>query len=157
MTPKKRSPKHERVATILRRCVGSIVEGWLARAKESTELNHFMLSDEERTRHLPKLVEDLIIRLGKRRTTANNRDAVSSSTAIAHGKLRHEQGYSAAMLVHESRILQVTLFETLQNNVSFLDLSLLLSDVMTIADEVDAQLAQSMDSYINAMRLSLAA
>jgi hypothetical protein len=27
-----------------------------------------------------------------------------------HGKRRYQQGYTAAMLVHESRILQVTLF-----------------------------------------------
>ena len=38
-----------------------------------------------------------------------------------------------------------------------LDFSLLLPDVMTIADEVDAQLTQSMDSYMNAMRKSAAA
>jgi len=157
MTPKKRSPKHERVATILRRCVGSIVEDWLARAKKSSELNHLMLSDDERTGHLPKLIQDLIARLGKRGAAAKGSDAVSSSTATAHGKMRHEQGYSAAMLVHESRILQVTLFETLQDNLRFLNVSLLLTDVATIADEVDAQLAQSMDSYINTMRLSLAA
>jgi hypothetical protein len=157
MTPKKRSPKHERVATILRRCVGSIVEDWLARAKKSIELNHLMLSDDERTGHLPKLIQDLIARLGKRGAAAKGSYAVSSAAATAHGKMRHEQGYTAAMLVHESRILQVTLFETLQNNVSFLDLNLLLSDVMTIADEVDAQLAQAMDGYINTMRLSLAA
>ena len=56
------------------------------------------------------------------------------------------------MLVHESRILQVTLFETLQDNLRFLNVSLLLTDVATIADEVDAQLAQSMDSFMNAMR-----
>lgn len=55
------------------------------------------------------------------------------------------------MLVHESRILQVTLFGTLQSNSKFLDFSLLLPDVMTIADEVDAQLTQSMDSYMGAM------
>jgi hypothetical protein len=61
------------------------------------------------------------------------------------------------MLVHESRILQVTLFGTLQNNMRSLDFSLLLPDVMTIADEVDAQLTQSMDSYMNAMRNSVAA
>jgi hypothetical protein len=40
--------------------------------------------------------------------------------------------------------------------LSFLDFSLLLPDVMTIADEVDAQLTQSMDSYMNAMRASAA-
>ena len=56
------------------------------------------------------------------------------------------------MLVHESRILQVTLFGTLQSNLSLLDFSLLLPDVMTIADEVDAQLTQSMDSYMKIMQ-----
>jgi hypothetical protein len=56
------------------------------------------------------------------------------------------------MLVHESRILQVTLFETLQDNLRFLNVSLLLTDVATIADEVDAQLAQSMESFMNAMQ-----
>jgi hypothetical protein len=43
------------------------------------------------------------------------------------------------MLVHESRILQVTIFGTLQSNLNSLDFSVLLPDVMTIADEVDAQ------------------
>ena len=52
------------------------------------------------------------------------------------------------MLVHDSRILQVTLFGTLQSNLSALDFSLLLPDVMTIADEVDAQLTQTMGSYM---------
>jgi hypothetical protein len=52
------------------------------------------------------------------------------------------------MLVHESQILQVTLFGTLKDNMNALDFSLLLGDVMTIADEVDAQLTQSMSSYI---------
>ena len=61
------------------------------------------------------------------------------------------------MLVHESRILQVTFFGTVQSNRSVLDFSLLLRGVMTIADEVDTQLTQSMDSYMNAMRKSAAA
>jgi hypothetical protein len=43
------------------------------------------------------------------------------------------------MLGHESRILQVTLFGTLQRNRGYRAFSLLLPDVMTIADEVDAQ------------------
>ncbi len=142
----------ERVGTILRRCIARVVEEWLARAKQSKELNHVFLSDDERTGHLPKLVEDLVVRLSKPSATAKDSDADSSSAAIAHGKLRYLQGYTPAMLVHESRILQVTLFGTLQNNLSFLDFSLLLPDVMTIADEVDAQLTQSMDSYMDAMQ-----
>jgi hypothetical protein len=89
--------------------------------------------------------------------TAKDSDAVFSPAATAHGKLRYKQGYTPAMLVHESRILQVTLFGTLQSNLSFLDFSLLLPDVMTIADEVDAQLTQSMDSFMDAMRTPAAA
>jgi DNA-binding response OmpR family regulator len=147
----------ERVGTILRRCIPKVVEDWLARAKQSKELNHVLLSDDERTGHLPKLVEDLVVRLGKPSATAKDSDAVFSPAAAAHGKLRYKQGYTPAMLVHESRILQVTLFGTLQSNLSFLDFSLLLPDVMTIADEVDAQLTQSMDSYIEAMRTPAAA
>ena len=150
-------PEKERVGTILRRCIVRVVEDWLARAKQSKELNQVQLSDNERTGHLPKLVEDLIVRLGRPIATAKDSDAVFSAAAIAHGKLRFLQGYSAAMLVHESRILQVTLFGTLQSNLSFLDFSLLLPDVMTIADEVDAQLTQSMDSYMDAMRAPAAA
>jgi DNA-binding response OmpR family regulator len=147
----------ERVGAILQRCITRVVEDWLARAKQSKELNHVLLSDDERTGHLPKLVEDLIVRLSKPSATTKDSDAVFSVAAIAHGKLRYKQGYTPAMLVHESRILQVTLFGTLQSNLSFLDFSLLLPDVMTIADEVDAQLTQSMDSYMDAMRAPAAA
>ena len=147
----------ERVATILRRCIASVVEDWLVRAKQSKELNHVLLSDNERTGHLPKLVEDLVVRLSKPGISTKDGDAVSSAAATAHGKLRYKQGYTPAMLVHESRILQVTLFGTLQSNLSFLDFSVLLPDVMTIADEVDAQLTQSMDSYMDAMRTPVAA
>ena len=55
----------ERVGVMLRRCVGSIVEDWLARARQSSDLNRVPLSDEERTGHLPTLVEDLALRLSK--------------------------------------------------------------------------------------------
>ncbi len=159
MLNRKPAPRLEkqRVGTILHRCIANVVADWLGRAKQSKELNHVLLSDDERTGHLPKLVEDLIIRLSKPSATAKDSDAVPSSAAMAHGNLRFRQGYTPAMLVHESRILQVTLFGTLQSNLSFLDFSLLLPDVMTIADEVDAQLTQSMDSYMEALRTRAAA
>jgi hypothetical protein len=83
-------------------------------------------------------------------TPGEETDSLRSAAAVAHGKIRRLQGYTAALLVHDSRILQVTIFGTLQNNLSALDFSLLLPDVMTIADEVDSQLTQTMDSFMNA-------
>jgi len=154
--PIKRVQK-ESVGAILRRCTPAIVDGWLVRSKQSSELNLVSLGDEERTGHLPKLVEDLALRLSKPRATNKDSDAVFSAAAVAHGKLRYLQGYTPAMLVHESRILQVTIFGMLQSNLNALDFSLVLLDVMTIADEVDAQLTQSMDSYMKDMRKAAAA
>jgi DNA-binding response OmpR family regulator len=154
--PTKRLDK-ERVSAILQRSVTSVVEGWLARVKQASELSCLPLSDEERTGHLPTLVQDLALRLSKSSATAKDSDAMFSAAAVAHGRLRYQQGYTPAMLVHESRILQVTIFGTLQSNLNSLDFSLLLPDVMTIADEVDAQLTQSMDSYMKLMQKPVAA
>ena len=76
---------------------------------------------------------------------------------LARVKLRKSQGYTSAMLVHDSRILQVTLFGVLQKNLSALDFSVLLPDVMTIADEVDSQLTQAMEGFTDAVGSAAAA
>ena len=52
------------------------------------------------------------------------------------------------MMVEESRMLQVNIFRTLQQNLTNIDFSILLIEIMTIADEVDSQLSQAMESYI---------
>jgi DNA-binding response OmpR family regulator len=147
--PRVPTPK-ERVAGILQRCTGLIVEDWLARVKKNMELSRVALSDEERTGYLPKLIDDLIVRLRSPHVTLEEGGFIGSPAAVAHGKLRKSQGYTSAMLVQDSRILQVTLFGTLQKNLGALDFSLLLPDVMTIADEVDSQLTQAMEGYMDA-------
>ena len=150
------TPK-ERVAAILQRCAGEIVEGWLDKVKKSKELNSVSLNDQERTGYLPKLIEDLILRLRAPNVPGEESDSMCSAAAVSHGKMRKLQGYTPAMLVRDSRILQVTLFGTLQKNLSALDFNLLLPDVITIADEVDSQLTQAMDSYMGVVGTAVAA
>jgi ActR/RegA family two-component response regulator len=128
----------ERVAAILQRCSSGIVEEWLMRVKRNTELTAASLTDHERTGYPPKLIEDLIVRLVEPDVPGEESDSIRSAAAVSHGAMRKSQGYTPGMLVHDSRILQVTLFGTLQRNLSALDFSLLLPDVMTIADEVDS-------------------
>ena len=70
--------------------------------------------------------------------------------AVEHRKIRHAQGYTIPMIIEESRMLQVSLFHTLQSNLNVVDFSLLLIDVMTIADEVDSQLKQTIMSFTEA-------
>jgi hypothetical protein len=142
--------KREKVVAVLTRCKTSLIDKWLARTKKTPALNHLHLSDDERTGHLPKLIDDLIARLSRPKLPEKDSDAIASPAAVEHGKLRWKQGYSAAMLIHESRIFEVTIFGVLHENLSMLDFNLLLPDVMIIADEKDAQLTQTMDAFAKA-------
>ena len=51
------------------------------------------------------------------------------------------------MIVEESRILQVSIFTTLHNNLASTDCHNIMLDVATIADEVDSQLKQAMIGF----------
>jgi CheY-like chemotaxis protein len=132
------------VASILEHDLDVTILAWMALVEDDQELTCIPLSFQERTGHLPGLLADLIYRL---RLPVSAR-ASFSMAARQHGNLRRKQGYTAAMMVEESRILQVSIFKTLQNNLSSVDFSQVLLDVMTIADEVDSQLKQAMFSYI---------
>jgi DNA-binding NtrC family response regulator len=66
------------------------------------------------------------------------------------------QSAMAAILLEADEIIVKPLFGTRQNNMNHRDFSLLLPDVMTIADEVDSQLTQLMDSYMKLMRKTAA-
>ena len=112
--------------------------------EQDTELTCISLSRFEGTGHLPKLFRVLVLRL----RLDTGLPAPISSAARDHGKLRYEQGYTATMVVEESRILQVSIFSTLQRNLRSVDFSKVLLDVVTIADEVDSQLKQAMLSYV---------
>ena len=96
--------------------------------EKQEDLMHISLNRDERTDHLPQLLRDVIARLRVHVCTKTP----LSIAAGQHGNLRRKQGYTVAMMIEESRILQVCLF------------------VATIADEVDAQLKQQTVCYMAA-------
>jgi hypothetical protein len=130
----------ESVADILERDLNAIIQEWLKRVDNEPELTAIPLSFEERTGHLPQLLRDVIVRL----RLDDETKAEISKAAAHHGDLRAQQGYTVAMAVEESRLLQVSIFTTLHKNQSHLEFDTVLPDVVTIADEVDAQLKQQM-------------
>lgn len=138
--------KVETLATILERTTGSSIDAWYAGVEKDEALMVVELTREARCRHLPQLFRDLANRLYVFKPLGTKE--LKSEAASDHGKDRRRQGYTAAMMVEESRILQVTIFQTLQHNLGTIDFSVLLLGVMTIADEVDSQLSQAMKSYV---------
>ncbi len=138
------SMKKERVAEILERDAEGAIRSWMSRVEGNEELSGVSLSYQERTGYLPLLLSDLVCRL---RLPPDAQPPISPA-ARDHGILRREQGYTVPMVVEESRILQVSIFTTLQNNLSSVDFGTVLLDVITIADEVDSQLKQAMLGFM---------
>lgn len=136
----------ESVANVLEREKDALIHDWLAMVEKQEDLMSIPLNYQDRTGHLPQLLSDVIARL---HLDAGSKAPISFA-ASQHGDLRCKQGYSVAMVVEESRLLQVCLFTTLHKNTNRLRYGKLLSDVVTIADEVDAQLKQQMLRYMAA-------
>ncbi|MGC2529026.1 MAG: response regulator [Candidatus Acidiferrum sp.] len=134
----------ERVAAILERDLDVTIQMWMSRVDHTNELTAISLTYQERTGHLPLLLNDLVRRL----RLPPEAESPISRAAREHGLLRRKQGYTVPMVVEESRILQVSIFNTLQNNLGSVDFSTVLLDVMTIADEVDSQLKQAMLGFM---------
>jgi hypothetical protein len=143
-------PKYD-VASVLERETQTTIGKWYSRVQEESDLFSVPLNEEQRCAHLPEMFRDLVTRL--RDPLPLGSRALQSPAACAHGRLRRDQGYTAAMMVEESRMLQVSIFQTLQVNVEDTEPGVLLLQVMAIADEVDSQLAQAMGAYIGEAKL----
>jgi hypothetical protein len=142
------SAGRESVADILEQELDPTIHEWIGLVEKEPDLIRIPLNFEERTGHLPRLLQDVIarLRLGK------GSKAPVSVVASRHGELRLKQGYTAAMVVDESRILQVCIFSTLHRNERRVLFSKLLPDVVTIADEVDTQLKQQILCFLPVRR-----
>jgi hypothetical protein len=136
----------ENVADILERDLDAVIQEWLDRVEKEPELAAIPLSFEDRTGHLPQLLQDVIVRL----RLDDETKAPISQAAAHHGDLRAQQGYTVAMAVEESRLLQVSIFTTLHKSQSHLEFEKVLPAVVLIADEVDAQLKQQMLRFMAA-------
>jgi ActR/RegA family two-component response regulator len=143
-------PMHRRivqsVATILERQSEATIADWCVRVEKDESLMAIPMSCGVRSEHLPQLIRDLVMRLNT--PVPLGTKETYSTAAEQHGIKRRTQRYTAAMMVEESRMLQVSIFQTLQNNLASIDFSSVLLGVMTIADEVDSQLSQAMAGYV---------
>ncbi len=140
-------PSVESVAAILERSIEEIADQWFQRVQSDERLQLISLSRVQRCGHLLALLHDLVDRLRDSRELGSASEP--SVAAYRHGILRRQQGSSVAMMIEESRLLQVSLFHVLQDNLARIDFSRLLLDVMTVADEVDSQLKQAVEAYLD--------
>ena len=144
MVKKIQSKTAKSVAAILEQELDSMIREWNRQVGLVPRLTSILLSDADRTDHLPTLFDGVLCRLRGNRAT----EPPVSIAAGAHGRLRFAQGYSVAMLVEESRLLEVTTFGALQRHAGDLDRNQVLPDVVIIADEVDRQLEETVVGFM---------
>lgn len=134
------------VSAILEEEVESMMAEWKRQVSLAPRLRTILLSDEDRATHLPRLFDDVLCRLQGN----NDGEKPISIAACAHGRLRFAQGYSAAMLVEESRIFEVTTFGALHRHQHELNQNQVLLGVVIIADEADRQLEEAIGGFMAA-------
>jgi DNA-binding response OmpR family regulator len=135
----------ESVADILERETAATIDDLLSRIDGEPDLIPVKLDRKERARYLPQLLRDLVRRL--RSNLPLGTRTPMSSAASRNGMRRRRQGYTPAMLAEEARLLQVSIFYTLERNLQRVDYSIVLRSVMAISDEISSQLAQAVACY----------
>ena len=136
----------ETVATILERATESTIQEWFDRIETEPTLMSIPMSVRAAHAFICGF-SSVTWSLASALTCLWAPKKSISSCAADHGVNRFRQGYTVVMLVEESRILQVSIFHTLQRNLVNIDYSVLLNGVMTIADEIDFQLSLAVASY----------
>jgi DNA-binding response OmpR family regulator len=135
----------ESLASLLGRSTQTVIDHWYRRIQTQESVT-ISLTREQRCAHLHHFFREIIERLEAPADGVDGRRTVSEA-AVRHGILRRQQGYTPAMLIDESRELQLCIFETLHDNLTGLDFTCLLGGVMAIADEINSQLSQAMRCY----------
>ena len=145
--PSPRSLRVEAAATVLERESASVTQAWLQAMKETGGLTDVSITEEEQCDYLPDAIDEIVYRLRYPQRLGSM--TLFSMAALQHGARRRRQGFGAPVLVEEARALQVALFHAVQGNLDRIGMGQLTETLMAIADEVNAQLLQSLSGYEN--------
>ncbi len=144
-SPRRRIPAKP-LATFLREHVEVIRARTLALMRAHRKLGALPLSDEERVGHVAGLLNSVVrtINLGDGGVLSEE----SRAMAAAHGHRRRRQGYTLAMIVDDTRVLEQAIYEQVQEGLLELDLSYLITDLRRLNDSLDYELQDSLDAFL---------
>lgn len=134
----------KKAAGVLRENEDEIIDLWYQEASSDPAFQEIPMSRKERIDHLPILLKDLVRRL-ERDDTGSDRE--SARSAAAHGRKRREQGYSATLMVQESRLFYRVIANRLQQNLLDLDISTVIPDLIRISDVLNEMLQESIREF----------
>lgn len=135
--------KSKRVPDVIEENKAWVIETWLNRLEQNSELMSIRLSEVERKDHVPGLLDEAIEHAFGRKLSPPGRQ----QAAEQHGTLRYEQGYSIPMLIAEARLLQDVISDCVRRDFLAIDLSNLVADLIKIYDTVQLELENSVRAF----------
>jgi PAS domain S-box-containing protein len=150
--PPGKSLPTRKIAEILRDLSSVICERWLRLVLKDPELAALPLTEEERSDHVPDMMEELIRRL---EGPLSELSPPATEAARKHGKTRYRQGYTIPQIIFEARVLHQVLSATIHENLFGLDLSTLVHDILEIGETLQADVEVSIRVYQSQIPRSL--
>jgi len=133
-----------KVAQIIKELSPLICKRWLQQVMADPELAAIPLTEEQRSDHVPDMVEELIRRLEGPQEELSD---IATEAARKHGKLRYQRGYTIPQIIFEARVLQHVLTAVIHENLFGLDLSTLVGDILEIGETLQADVEISIRVY----------
>ena len=143
--PQHRIPA-KRLHTFIRENLDVIVSRTLQSMKGHRKLGALPLSDEQRVQNLRDFLLSIASTLEKQ--TESGLSETGRAIASQHGRLRRAQGYSLPMIVDDTRLLEQTIYELVQQSLLELDLSYLVIDLRRINDSLEQKLQEALNAFI---------
>ena len=139
----------KRVPQILRDNTASIADAILHSLRHILQMPRIHLTEKECQENAELFIRALASQLLSGRSGLS---AEMVELSRHHGLRRHQQGYSASMLVEEHRHFCNAILDCIQENLLVVDLSLLIPDFKLLSDTLAAMLAEAIRAHTELTR-----
>src|SRR5947209_8501701 len=122
-----------------------IIDLWLSTVEQDVELSAIKMKRTDRVDHLPMLLDEIV------RVAADDSPQLTVEmlgAAEVHGRQRHQQGYSIAMVLRENRLVRRTIFEFTQANLIGVEISYVLPDLTAVEETLGQSLEAALAAFM---------
>jgi DNA-binding NtrC family response regulator len=133
----------QRLAEVILRDREIIVSDWLRAVKNDPDINLIRISDSERIDHLPSVLNAAVNLVHGDQITSKDMEA-----AAMHGGTRSRQGYTAPLIIRETRLLHVMVMRCVQKNLLSIDISRLIPDLISTSETIEMLAEESVRSFL---------
>ena len=133
----------KRLSEIISENIPAISDEWLEAAKKDPELGTIKLTDIERMDHVPRILQ-VVLKVSRGEEISD----ADRTAARDHGLTRRKQGFTVPLMIRESLLLQDAISRCVQSNLLAVQISYLISDLISIHRTKEVLLEESVAAFL---------